>query len=269
MYRYVRVWLIHLKLLIEASWQPSSMGSFRLLSSLTYLLLVLLTVCAILLSCVALLSQAVRTSPSRSWSRNINALIIGASYIVVFFTSLFFCAKRRIAVRLKLQRISKNYRPIGKGDVPNTVHEYITREYLRACLVSYESEPKEAFHPGWGRPGTKYAGVRFRRALLDTVAEIDALAHVVIPAHPVLKPHARMIHHFRFIVPLLDDPVVLRVYDSAIQLVRNSEGEPTEEEFEVGWEAAEDIKRTLDECRMEMMQGSMTQFNESDIQLNV
>ncbi len=125
--------------IIDRSLVASSfMGSFRLLSSLTYLLLVLLTVCAILLSCVALLSQAVRTSPSRSWSRNINALIIGASYIVVvrptthyplisqlltqrgkFFTSLFFCAKRRIAVRLKLQRISKNYRPIGKGDVPN------------------------------------------------------------------------------------------------------------------------------------------------------
>ncbi len=76
----------------------------------------------------------------------------------------------------------------------------------------------------------------------------DALAHVVIPAHPVLKPHARMIHHFRFIVPLLDDPVVLRVYDSAIQLARNSDGEPTEEEFEVGWEAAEDIKRTSVDC---------------------
>ncbi|KAG7450331.1 uncharacterized protein BT62DRAFT_505916 [Guyanagaster necrorhizus] len=234
------------------------MGSIRLLSSLTYLLLLLLTICAILLSCVALLSQAVRTSPSQSWSGNINALIIGASYVAVFFTSLFFCAKRRIAVRLRLQRISKNYKPIGKEDVPNTVHEYITREYLRACLVSYESEPKEAFHPGWGRPGTKYAGVRFRRALLDTVAEMDALAHVVIPAHPVLKPHARMIHHFRFIVPLLDDQVVLRVYDSAIQLARNSEREPTEEEFEVGWEAAEEIRQTLDECRMEMMEVSMT-----------
>lgn len=115
--------------------------------------------------------------------------------------------------------------------------------------------------------GTKYEGVRFRRALLDTIPEIgksrpvphssfgsnidflDALAHAVIPAHPPLKPHARMLHHFRFIVPLLnsntddDDEefTPLHYYDSAIQLARNAAEEPTEEEFLLGMQAADEI----------------------------
>ena len=50
--------------------------------------------------------------------------------IVAFFTqrlnhrvcqlivSLIFCVKRRFAVRLRLQRISKAHRTIGRGDVP-------------------------------------------------------------------------------------------------------------------------------------------------------
>lgn len=62
------------------------MLSFRVatpLSELGYAFLVLTTFVAIGLSCMALLSQAVRTSPSRSWVRNSNALIIGAAYVIV------------------------------------------------------------------------------------------------------------------------------------------------------------------------------------------
>jgi hypothetical protein len=53
------------------------------LSEASYVLLLLTTICAVGLSCVALLSQAVRTSPARSWSGNYDALIIGAAYAVV------------------------------------------------------------------------------------------------------------------------------------------------------------------------------------------
>ena len=35
------------------------------------------------LSCASLLSQAVRTSPSRNWTRNFNAVVIGAAYAIV------------------------------------------------------------------------------------------------------------------------------------------------------------------------------------------
>jgi len=73
----------------------------------------------------------------------------------------------------------------------------------------------------------------------------DELAHVVIPLHPKLKPHARMLHHFRFLTPLLskdeDGLTPLHYYDSAIQLVRNSAMELTEGEFEFAMNAADQI----------------------------
>ncbi|KAF7339893.1 hypothetical protein MVEN_01906600 [Mycena venus] len=242
----------------------------KILSNISYGLFLILTIIFTGLSCVALLAQAVRHAPSHDWTRNVNALVIGVSYAVVLVISLLFCVKRRLAVRLRLQRISKAYTIIRRGDVPNSVHEYMTQEYMRTCLVSYESLPTDVFHPGWGRPGTKYQGVRFRRALLDTIPEIDALAHEVIPAHPPLKPHARMLHHFRFILPLLNSPTdedeeftSLHYYDSAIQLARNSAEEPTEEEFLLGMHAADEIRKSLNDCRLEALESSITDFDGS------
>lgn len=56
-----------------------------------------------------------------------------------------------------------------------------------------------------------------------------------------------MIHHFRFILPLLpkDDEGLtsLHYYDSAIQLARTLTREPTEDEFTLGWRAADEIRR--------------------------
>jgi hypothetical protein len=76
---------------------------------------------------------------------------------------------------------------------------------------------------------------------------LDQLAHVVIPLHPKLKPHARMLHHFRFLNPLLpkdeDGISPLHYYDSAVQLARNSARALTEEEFELGITAASQIEK--------------------------
>ncbi|KAF9015339.1 hypothetical protein BDQ17DRAFT_1340877 [Cyathus striatus] len=239
----------------------------KTLSELSYGFLVLVTAVATGLSCTALLSQSVRTSPNKSWANNFNAVVIGASYIIVLLASLLFCVKRRVTVRLELQKISKAYRTVGRGDLPEPVHKYVTQEYIRTCLIAHESLPKDIVHEGWGQPGTKYSGVRFRRALLDTVPNLDALAHIVIPLHPKLKPHARMLHHFRFILPLLpkdeDGLTPLHYYDSAVQLARNCAREMTEEEFETGMSSAKDIERSLNDCRLEMLEGSTTQLNES------
>ncbi|KZP16758.1 hypothetical protein FIBSPDRAFT_748026 [Athelia psychrophila] len=217
------------------------------LSEILYLIFLSLTAGFFVLSCTLFLSQAVRTSTTQTWSHNLNALIIGASYVIVFAVSLAFCLNRRISVRRRLQRISKTYRTIGRGDVPKAVHQYISQEYARTCIVSHEVLPSDAFHEGWGRPGTQYAGVRFRRALLDTIPDIDAHAHLVIPSHPKLRPHSRMMHHFRFILPLLpqdeDGISLLHYYDSAIQLARNSARQPTEMEYQIGIESAEGIKQ--------------------------
>ena len=77
----------------------------------------------------------------------------------------------------------------------------------------------------------------------------DSVAHIVIPLHPKLKPHSRMLHHFRFLNPLLpkdeDGMTPLHYFDSAIQLARNSARELTEEEFEVGMNAANQIEKRL------------------------
>jgi len=82
--------------------------------------------------------------------------------------------------------------------------------------------------------------------------DADALAHTIIPTHPTLKPHTRMLHHFRFILPLLpvdeDGLTPLHYYDSAIQLTRNSDVEPAEHEFEMGMvHANEIVKWSVDE----------------------
>ncbi|KAF8203095.1 hypothetical protein BJ912DRAFT_340816 [Pholiota molesta] len=239
----------------------------RTVSEATYVFLVIIAIVAAGLSCAAIISQAVRTSDTESWKKNFNALVIGASYIVLFAVSISFCVKRRVAVRLKLQRISRTYRTIGRDDLPDSVGKYVLQEFTRTCLVAYESLPKNVHHAGWGRPGTEYSGVQFRRALLDTIAHIDQLAHVVIPLHPKLKPHARMLHHFRFLNPLLpkdeDGISPLHYYDSAVQLARNSARALTEEEFEIGITAASQIEKCLNECRLEMLESdSMTQFGD-------
>ncbi|OJA12059.1 hypothetical protein AZE42_06693 [Rhizopogon vesiculosus] len=245
------------------------------ISEVCYALLVLVTACFFALSCVALLSQAARTSPGRSWADNWDAVIIGATYfLVVSFVcdiyitshndavcyskcilSIALCVKRRIAVRRRLQRISKTHQSITQSEVP---------------------QPRNTDHSGWGRPGTKLSGIRFRRALLDTIADIgeethffadytisvwsDARARVVIPSHPNLKPHTRMLHHFRFLLPLLpmDEESLseLHYYDSAIQLARTADREPTEEEYQRGMGAANSILQILNECRLEMLEES-------------
>ena len=113
----------------------------------------------------------------------------------------------------------------------------------------------------------------------------DSLAHKVIPRHPPLRPQARMLHQFRFIIPLLgkdeDGLTPLHYYDSAIQLVRHMSREPTEQEYIIGMRAAKEIETTyvltgrptlcalvltavssvccsLHECYMEMREGSST-----------
>ncbi|KAH9937620.1 uncharacterized protein B0H18DRAFT_971462 [Fomitopsis serialis] len=232
-----------------------------------YAVVLLLTIFFAAVSCALLLSQAVRTDHRRTWTQNFNAVVIGAAYVAVALVSVVYCLKRRIAVHRRLQRISKTYRTLGRPELPERVHRFIQQEYTRACLITYESQPKDGSHEGWGNPGTRYAGVRFRSALLDTVRETDALAHLIIPRHPALRPHARMLHHFRFILPLLprdeDGLTPLHYYDSAIQLVRHASREPTEAEYVLGMDAAAEIKRILDECRQEMLEGSSLHLSEA------
>jgi len=226
---------------------------------------------AVGVSLVGFLSQAVRTSRRRSFKKNIDVLIIGVAYSVVVLTTLAFCVKRRISVVRKLHRLSRGRVALRKGDVPKHVHEYLTQEYSRACLISFESLPKDAHREGWGRPGTRWDGVCFRRLLLDTVPDLDTQARLLIPSLPPLRPNDRLSHHFRFIAPLIptdeEGRSPLHYYDSAIQLARQADREPTEREFEVGVAAADEIKRILSETREEMLEGSTSDLTKLPLAL--
>jgi len=226
---------------------------------------------AVGMSLVGFLSQAVRTSKRQSFKKNIDVLIIGVAYNVVILTSLAFCLKRRISVLRKLQRLSRGRVALRKGGVPKHVHDFATQEYLRTCLIAFESLPKDAHREGWGRPGTRWDGVCFRRFLLDTVPDLDAQARLLIPSLPPLRPNDRMSHHFRFIAPLIpmDDEgrSPLHYYDSAIQLARQADREPTDGEFEVGIAAADKIKRILFETREEMLEGSASDLSKLPLAL--
>ena len=69
-------------------WRLSSRALFWI-SEASYIVLVLITGCFFAISLVALLSQAVRTAPNRSWTNNWNAVCIGATYVFVVSISPF------------------------------------------------------------------------------------------------------------------------------------------------------------------------------------
>jgi len=232
----------------------------KLFTGVLNILAWLVFVFAIGISLVGFLSQAVRTSRRRSFKNNIDVLIITIAYSLVLFVSLAFCLKRRISMFRKLHRLSRGRVALRKGDIPKHVHEFVTQEYSRTCLISFESLPKAAHREGWGRPGTRWSGICFRRFLLDTIPDLDAQARLLIPSLPPLRPNERMSWHYRFVAPLMptdeDGLSPLHYYDSAVQLARQANREPTEREFEVGIAAADEIRRILLETRQEMLEGS-------------
>lgn len=58
------------------------------------------------------------------------------------------------------------------NSLSQVVHNFIEHEFLRSCTIAFASLPKMSHQEGWGAPGTKYEGIRFRTAILDTVGTI-------------------------------------------------------------------------------------------------
>ncbi|TDL28684.1 hypothetical protein BD410DRAFT_781208 [Rickenella mellea] len=230
-----------------------------------YLALVLLTFVVVGLSCIGLLSQAIRTSPDRDWNANVNAVVVGGAYVLILAFSLGFCLKRRISVRRRLAKIPKSRIAVRKGDVPQPVQEYIEREFLRSCAVAYKSQPKATFREGWGAPGTKYEGIRFRTAVLDTIPEVDAVARLIIPSMPAYRTNVPITRHLRHIKSLIsaddDGDAYFRNYTNVVQVARYASREPTEEEFGACIDAAAAIKQILLHYRMAQMDASNPELN--------
>jgi hypothetical protein len=157
-------------------------------SELLYWILVLLLGCLVALSAVFLLSQAVRTSPRRTFAKNFDTIVIGACYVAVVrphsacieytgIESPFSLLHRYSSASSAVHRYTGGYngylKDIGLlarrmflryavrsremcflSSYHQSVHHYIAQEYARACLIAYESVPKDGFQPGWGRPGS-------------------------------------------------------------------------------------------------------------------
>lgn len=56
-------------------------------SQICYAILVLITTFFVAISCIFLLSQAARTAPNRSFVKNVNAVVIGAAYVILVSSS--------------------------------------------------------------------------------------------------------------------------------------------------------------------------------------
>lgn len=208
---------------------------------LTYFIIVIIIALLLLISCIFLLSQAVRTAPNRNWAHNFNALIIGAAYVLVLVASLLLCLKRRLSVRLQLTRIPKRRIAVGKGDVPKLVHVFIEEELLRSSAIFHASLPKVSHREGWGSPGTRWEDIRFRTTVLDLVPRVDTAARTVIPSMPPLSPHVSLVHHLRHINPLLSaetrGQIYFHTFTNAVEKARYAEAEMTQPEFESAFEA--------------------------------
>lgn len=61
------------------------------LSGIAYALVVLALSFFIGLTCALLLAQSVRNSPTRNWTRNFNAVIVGAAYTIIVS-----CSRHRV-----------------------------------------------------------------------------------------------------------------------------------------------------------------------------
>lgn len=97
------------------------------------------------------------------------------------------------------------------------VQEFIEHEFLRSCAIVYESQPKVTNREGWGTPSedcstllvggpltaqaeTRHEGIRFRTALLDTIADIgarfivDQLVRHIFYSHRVFRCRCSSCH---------------------------------------------------------------------------
>ncbi|KAG8905325.1 hypothetical protein FRB99_000206 [Tulasnella sp. 403] len=147
----------------------------------------------------------------------------------------------------RLKTIPKPYVPIKEGDIPKAVADLVLEEYTRSCITVAVSRPQRAHHPGWGTPGSQYEGIRFRNAILDTIADVDKLARTFLPDLPPLRPHRPMIDHLKRLdfVLLQNDSTRLRTYHSLVEQARYDEEEPTEADWEKCQEVVGQLRSIL------------------------
>ncbi|KZW02714.1 hypothetical protein EXIGLDRAFT_419726 [Exidia glandulosa HHB12029] len=216
------------------------------LITISFLFFILVALALVVASAAALLYESKRRAADRRID-NLKTLYIGIAYVLLAVVSLVYFAVRRRDVQRKLGGIPRMHIATRQGDVPKSVHKYIANEYLRSAAILYASQPANGHQDGWGDPGTEYAGVRFRRAILDSVVQVDEAARTIVPRLQPIRPHARVLHHLRALAPLI--PVdesggsCLRRYDAIVEFAKYGKREMALEEYVEGIKAAEEVVR--------------------------
>jgi hypothetical protein len=108
-------------------------------------------------------------------------------------------------------------------------------------MIVNATSPKGRTLPGWGAPGSDYAGVHFRSAILDTLKVLDTLlpsasdSSSPIPTKskhtsPLAKYHTSLIGE-QAIVPKAMLPLI-QLYEQLLEDARWKQEEPTQADYE-------------------------------------
>jgi len=216
----------------------------NILYNASFTLWFILTMVIVAGSCVSIVLQARLASRGVA---NWNVLVVVGCYVLLgIIAAIIFIYRRHRGVQ-RLKTIPKPYVAIKKGDVPRAVADLVSAEYTRSAMVAALSRPKKIYQPGWGAPGTPYANIQFRIAILNTIPEIDNLARKFLPDLPPMRPHRHVVEHLRKLdfVLLQDDFNRLKDYGDIVEQARYDEEEPTEEDWERCNELVEQMKSIL------------------------
>jgi len=199
-----------------------------------------------------------RNAKPRGLNSNWNALVVGLSYIVLAFVSLGYYMHRSTRSRRRMAQLSV-LRPSGP-QLPWLVDNYVSGEYARACAIAFASLPNVEKRPGWGSPGSIFEGVRFRTAILDTIAPLHDLARQVVPHLPKLQPRQPLLDYMIPLLPLIpsegESRNCLHTWIEAVEMARDYSSELNEECFVRGMQAAGKLTKIFDEYNLELLAAS-------------
>lgn len=261
------------------------------LSTTTFSILVATSWFFIFLTAFPLFVQFVLVSDFnlRLW----DVVIGGFPYLIASAAFVVCWIQRRYMLSYRVERIPRRTIVLKQGDAPNGVIDLVHTEYRRVSAIAYHSRPTDGFQLGWGRPGTKYEGIYFKRAFCDAVERLDTTARKLLPSLPALCPTTRLTSHFHplsIVIPidstaLKDADVLFQIATFAVDNDNSSDnllgaqnapygryghvpkeerndGEINEEEFERGMEAVGELQ-SIFEREIEYLGSDLSTISDS------
>ncbi|KAG9096461.1 hypothetical protein FS749_008423 [Ceratobasidium sp. UAMH 11750] len=221
------------------------------LYTLSFVFFVIVTGLAVVASGVSIVVQA---RLAKGVVANWNVLIVVGSYVALALISCIIWLSRRRRSAKRLRAIPKAYVPTKDGDVPKHAVRLIATEYDRASYIAYASLPKGAQHPGWGRPGTEFEGISFRREIPATFRTVATAAQKLLPSLPAPSPFVRPAAYLlplARLVKMVDERVWEDVerYSELVEACRYG-GPPSEEMYKETLRCVGEITRVFDTIQL-------------------